>query len=584
MAEVRPSLAAQRRWMAHRRDENAPPATASVGVTASFTAEPLEAYVGAALLDGGIVADFAFAEYNQIREVCFDPTAALGRLDFLCVLWRIEDMFGRALAKAVDGDGSAMSDVADAAAELGQAVADAARAASCSFVVSTPPFPRPVGIDLLDSLVGIRLGRAHAAAVDAFVSAVGDAPVVWADLNAWQLSLGVERSHDVVKALVYRQPFTTEFWHLMGDNLGAIIARQSQPTPKCVVLDCDNTLWGGVIGEDGIGGIALGSNFPGSGFQEFQRVLKSLKNRGVLLAIASKNNPKEVDDVFAQHDDMVLTADDIAVWRVNWGPKSQSLREIAAEINIGLDSLVMIDDSNYELAEIANSVPEVRRLQVPEETGLLPDLIPSSGLFRNMKVSAEDLARTDMIRQESQRRHASTAMSREEFLASLDLQVDYIEVGDNHVGRVSQLTNKTNQFNVTTIRRTEADIRDLVASDHHLVRAIRVTDKFGDYGLVGVAIIDTAQPVWAIDTFLMSCRVLSRGIETAFLGSLVTEAAEHGAQGLTARYVATAKNVLVADLFPRHGFTETSPDSGEYRAELGDVTPVPDYLKVSRSS
>jgi FkbH-like protein len=576
MSDLAQPLAVQRRWSAHRPQDR--PSGLAIGVAASFTAQPLEPFIGVPLLDAGIEAGLHFAEYNQIREVCFDPVAALGPIDRLIILWRIEDMYGAALQRAVAGEAGALGDLGEAAAELGSAVGRAAREASFSFVVSVPPFPRPIGTDLLDSVVGLRLGRAHARVVDSFLEAVGDAPVRWADLNAWQLAMGVEQSHDVVKALVYRQPYTTRFWHAMGGHLADIVLRESRPAPKCVVLDGDNTLWGGVVGEEGVGGIELGSAFPGSGYQGFQQSLRSLKDRGVLLAIASKNNPQEVDDVFTQHDDMVLRLEDIAAWRVNWNPKSQSLREIAAELNIGTDALVMIDDSHYELAEIANALPEVRRLQVPEEVGLLPDLIASSGLFRNMSLSAEDLSRTDMIRQESARQQAAGAMSREEFLSSLELVIDYIEVGEEHVGRVAQLTNKTNQFNLTTIRRTEAEIRSLVASDDHLVRAIRVADKFGDYGLVGVGILETTGLDWSIDTLLMSCRVLSRGIETAFLARLVEEASRHGARGLVGRYVPTAKNVLVQDLYPRHGFTEVSP--GEFRAELTDITPQPDYVTV----
>jgi FkbH-like protein len=573
-----PALDAQRRWLAHVRDDAACP-NVVVGVAASFTAQPLEPFVGVRLLDAGVVAQFAHADYNQIHQVCYDPVGALGAVDYLVVLWRIEDMFPAALERALDGDAKAIADLSDAAAELGRTVGAAARAASFSFIVSVPPFPRPVGADLLDSVVGIRLGRAHAAATDAFLAAVGDAPVRWADLNAWQLAEGIDASHDVVKAMVYKQPYNTSFWYAIGNHIGDIVLRESRPTPKCIVLDCDNTLWGGVVGEDGLGGIELGSAFPGSGYQGFQKVLKSLKQRGVLLAIASKNNPKEVDDVFTQHDDMVLTKDDIAVWRVNWSPKSQSLREIAAELNIGIDALVMIDDSHYELAEIENGAPEVHRLQVPEEVGLLPDLIPSSGLFRNMKVSAEDLARTDMIRQEAARKTASDAMSREEFLASLELALDYIEVGEEHIGRVAQLTNKTNQFNLTTIRRTEAEIRALVSSDDYVVRAMRVSDKFGDYGLVGVAILEAAGEEWQIDTLLMSCRVLSRGIETAFLATLAGEAAGRGAKALIGRYVPTLKNPLVKDLYPQHGFSPTGVD-GEFRAEIDQIEPAPDFVKV----
>jgi FkbH-like protein len=577
MSDLSQPAAAQRRWFAHQR-ETTRQADLSVGVAASFTAQPLEPFLGAALLEADVVASFRFAEYNQIHEVCYDPTGVLGNLDVLIIAWRLEDLLGGPLERAVAGAATAIGEIADAAAVLGSTIGRAASDAGFTFVVSVPPFPRPIGVDLIDSVVGLRLARAHAVAVEAFLGGVGAAPVRWADLNAWQLAMGIEQSHDVLKAMVYRQPYTTRFWHAMGGHIADIVLRESRPAPKCVVLDCDNTLWGGVVGEDGVGGIELGSAFPGSGYQGLQKAVRALKDRGVLLAIASKNNPQEVDDVFAQHDEMVLRAEDISVWRVNWNPKSQSLREIADELNIGIDSLVMIDDSDYELAEIGNGVPEVRLLQVPDEVGLLPDLVASSGLFRNMSVSAEDLSRTDMIRQESARKQAASAMTREEFLASLELVVDYIEVREEHVGRVAQLTNKTNQFNVTTIRRTEAEIRALLASDDHLIRAIRVTDKFGDYGLVGAAILETGDPEWVVDTFLMSCRVLSRGIETAFIASLVTEAGQRGAKALAGRYVPTPKNVLVQDLYPRHGFHPVG--TGEFRAELADITPTPDHVTV----
>lgn len=579
MSDARTALEAQRRWLAHRAGDAPPAPDTVIGVAASFTAQPLEAYLGERLLDSGVVAEFAFAEYNNIQQVCFDPTATLGAIDHLVVLWRLEDMFGTSVERFVGGDLPAFGEVVEAVAQLGQLIAATAAASSFTVVVSVPPFPRPIGTDLLDSAVGPGLALLHAAALDAFLRALEGSKARLADLNAWQLAMGVERSHDVVKAMAYKQPYTSAFWHVMGGHLADILLRESRPAPKCIVLDCDNTLWGGVIGEDGLGGIELGSTFPGSGYLGFQKVLKALKNRGVLLAIASKNNPAEVDLVFDQHDDMVLSRADIAAWRVNWNPKSISLSEIAGELNIGLDSLVMIDDSDYELAEIANGAPDVRRLQVPDEVGLLPDLIGSSGLFRNLRVSSEDLARTDMMRQEAARKQAAaTAMTRDEFLATLELVLDYIDVREEHVGRVAQLTNKTNQFNLTTIRRSEAEIRALIASEDHVVRAIRVSDKFGDYGLVGVAILVAGDGEWEIDTLLMSCRVLSRGIETAFMSSLAEEAAGRGAKAFIGRYAPTPKNALVAELYPQLGFTETEP--GRFRAELGDIVACPSYVTV----
>ena len=345
------------------------------------------------------------------------------------------------------------------------------------------------------------------------------------------------------------------------------------------MLDADNTLWGGVIGEDGIGGIQLGSAFPGSAYVEFQRALKRLRDRGVLLAVASKNDPREVDDVFASHDEMVLTSDDIAVWQVNWLSKSQSIEAIAKELNIGVDAMVFVDDSDYELAEVASQVPDVIRLQVPEEVALLPDLLADSGLFRNLQVTSEDLARTEMIIQERDRRSVESTMSREEFLVSLELVLNYFQVADEHVGRVAQLTNKTNQFNLTTVRRSEADVRALLADPSYALRAIRVSDKFGDYGLVGVAILRVDGQRAEIDTLLMSCRVLGRGIETGLLAKLAETAKDRGATEIVGRYLPTPKNSQVADLYPRHGFSPTG-EEGVYVAAVTDVPGVPDHLTM----
>ncbi len=570
------SRGGQRRWLAHRRDRSAEP-TMRVGVSASFTAEPLEAFLGVRLLDAGEDPAFSFADYNQIHQVCFDPVGMLGPVDVAVVLWRIEDVFGADVQRLLSEDaGGAFGSIVAAAEDLGRTLADFARTAGHPVLVAAPPAIAPIGVDLADSAVTVGLGRLHSAASLAFTDALQGSPARVVDLAAWERSMATGDVHDPVKWMAYRQPYTTAFWSLLGRHLGDVIVRETSPTPKCVVLDGDNTLWGGVIGEDGIGGIELSSAFPGIAYQEFQRVLKGLRNRGVLLAVASKNNHDDVIEVFRTHDDMVLSESDIAVWRVNWGLKSQSIREIAEELNIGEDALVLIDDSHYELAEVQASLPHVRCLQVPEEIAELPGLIADSGLFRNMRVSAEDLQRTEMILSEQARKDQGSSMTREAFLSSLGLVVDYFEVADEHVGRVAQLTNKTNQFNLTTVRRTEADVRGLVASDDHLVRAIRVSDKFGDYGLVGVAVLRRQGEVWDIDTLLMSCRVLGRGIETAFIARLAEDVVKDGGERITASYIPTPKNVIVADLYPRHGFTEEAP--GRYSASASAVTAAPTHI------
>jgi FkbH-like protein len=569
-------LDGQRRWLAHRRERSVEP-TLRVGVSASFTAEPLEPFLGGRLLDAGEEPAFSFADYNQIHQVCFDPEGMLGSVDVAVILWRIEDVFAADLHRLLEqGVGEAAGSIVTGAAELGRAVSDFARAAGYPVLVGAPPAIAPIGVDVLDSAVTVGLGRLHAAASGAFLQALEGSPARVVDLAAWERSAGTDDLHDPVKWVAYKQPYTSFFWSRLGRHLGDVIVREKSPPPKCLVLDADNTLWGGVIGEDGIGGIELSSAFPGIAFQEFQRVLKGLRNRGVLLAMASKNNHDDVLEVFRTHDDMVLSVEDIAIWRVNWGPKSQNIREIAAELNIGEDALVLIDDSHYELAEVQASLPHVRCLQVPEEIAELPGLIAGSGLFRNMRVSAEDLQRTEMILSEQARKDQGSSMTREEFLTSLGLVVDYFEVADEHVGRVAQLTNKTNQFNLTTVRRSEADVRTLLASNDHLVRAIRVSDKFGDYGLVGVAVLQRLDDTWDIETLLMSCRVLGRGIETAFIARLAEDVVAAGGERITARYVPTAKNVIVADLYARHGFRDEG--TGRFAAPACAVTAAPAHI------
>jgi FkbH-like protein len=574
-----PVLAAQKRWLAHRRDRDAT-ASVTVGVAASFTAEPLEPFLGGRLLDAGEVPAFRFAGYNQLHQVCFDPHTMLGPVDVIVVLWRVEDVLAADLHRFLDtGDGSAASALVAGSAELGRAVADLAARAGRPVLASTPPALAPVGVDLVDSSVTVMLGRVHAACSNAFLDALEGSPARVVDLAAWERAAGAD-VHDLVKWVAYKQPYTGRFWLQLGGHLGDAIAREKTPPPKCVVLDADNTLWGGVIGEDGIGGIELSSAFPGIAFQEFQRVLKGLRHRGVLLAVASKNNHDDVVEVFTGHDDMVLSVDDIAVWRVNWGPKSQSLREIAVELNIGEDALVFVDDSHYELAEVRASLPHVRCLQVPEEVAELPALLPASGLFRNLQVSAEDLKRTEMILSQQARKDVGSGLSREQFLASLELVVEYFEVTEEHVGRVAQLTNKTNQFNLTTIRRTEADVRTLMGSPDHLLRAIRVSDRFGEYGLVGVAVLERSTgDDWVIETLLMSCRVLGRGIESTFIARLTDDAVAAGAKRIVGRHAPTQKNVIVADLYPRHGFTRES--DGVFVAGPAEVALAPSHVAVA---
>ena len=570
-------------WRSHvaERDLDGRPVL-NVGVTASFTAEPLAPYLGTALLDGGIEAEIEFADFNQIPQVCLDPEAHLPGADVIVVLWRIEDIMANLLDSALaTRGGDALVSMVNEAEMIGAMVAQLTQTHDGPVLVSTPSQPVGFGIDPSDDVEARALRTWRQGIETAFIDAATSGvklPIV-VDLAAAQQSVGIVPSFDERKWQMYRQPFAEELWAELAGRIAAANERLHTPPPKVLALDCDNTLWGGIVGEDGLGGIELGQAFPGSAFRDFQIAAKRLREQGILLAIVSKNELADVEEVFESHDDMVLKPDDIAAWRVNWEPKPDNLASIADELNLGIDSFVFVDDSDHEIASVRSRLPMVTALQVPEEPAELPSLLARSGLFRSRSVSAEDRQRTEMMLAERARTSERSEMSQEEFLASLGLWVEVFDVGTEQLGRTAQLINKTNQFNLTTRRRTESEVAMLLDSDDHRVVAMRVGDRFGDYGITGVAVVERGEDTSSIDTFLMSCRVLGRGVETAFLHKLVDGERDQGAALVTGQYLATQKNAQVADFYERNGFSPTA-EAGEFEVSATEGPTPPPHLEL----
>ncbi|MCB1590837.1 MAG: HAD-IIIC family phosphatase, partial [Alphaproteobacteria bacterium] len=344
--------------------------------------------------------------------------------------------------------------------------------------------------------------------------------------------------------------------------------------------DADNTLWGGIIGEDGIGGIEIGNDFPGLAFRDFQKYAHYLQKQGVMLAIASKNNEEDVVEVLDRHDAMVLKREHFSAMEINWVSKVEGLKNIARKLNIGLDALVFVDDNRKEIGEVQERLPEVTCFLVPEELAEYPGLLRNCGLFDIGEVTKEDRERTKMMAQEAARKQDSEQVSEEEFRAALGLKVKVFEVQGQHLARTTQLINKTNQFNLTTIRRTQEEVKALCDSQDSLVLATEIEDRYGEYGLVGVAILKAGQKgSWDIDTLLMSCRVLGRGADTAFISQIVSASAQRGAKILRGRYLPTQKNRMVEDLYPRHGFEKAGEEGVWTISASADAVAYPDYIE-----
>lgn len=341
-------------------------------------------------------------------------------------------------------------------------------------------------------------------------------------------------------------------------------------TKKCLVIDLDNTLWGGVVGEDGVDGIQLGPNYPGSAFVEFQRLILDLYRRGVILAIASKNNPADVDAVFLSHPFMMIRKEHFAEMEIHWNPKSDSLKRIAKRLNIGLDHMVFVDDNPAECEQVRRELPMVTVIHLPGRPELYVETLCAEGLFDVLGLSDEDRRRGQLYQQRAQAETMLSASSNiEDYYRDLAMTLSIAPVDQASLARAAQLTQKTNQFNLTTIRYSEAELAKRIADPHWLAITVGVRDRFGDNGIVGVMMARAAEDHLDIDTFLLSCRVIGRAVESAMLAHLCDVAQARGLKKLCGRVVPTDKNVPVRDLFEKHGFSKQSEDkSGSTNWEL----------------
>lgn len=341
----------------------------------------------------------------------------------------------------------------------------------------------------------------------------------------------------------------------------AVAAALRGYTKKGLVVDLDNTLWGGVVAEDGVSGLAIGGGYPGNIYLELQRVIRALQERGVILAINSKNNEADAWEPFRQREEMRLRPEHFSAWRMNWRDKATNLREIAQELNLGMDSLVVLDDSPVERNWMESMLPEAHILHAEDPLEMVR-LLSSSMLFDGLEISQEDRARTQSYTAAAQRRTAQAAApTLEGFLAQLAVAVAVFQPQESQWGRVAQLTQKTNQFNLTTRRYTQEQLRMMCADDKVKILCCSVRDRFADEGIVGVVVLRKQEHLCVIDSFLLSCRVLGRGVERALLWAACQCATQWGGERIVGEHRCSEKNGQTARFFPEQGFELVSEDS-----------------------
>jgi FkbH-like protein len=514
----------------------------SVVIAATFTAEPVASSLKLWSAAFGVPVRVEFAGYNQVPQELLG-SASLFRQNTTglnVVLTRPEDLLNNPCAA-----GAGLAD------SLLDAIERFARDANGTLVVATlPPLVSQFttadrsAVETLRARWRQRLSEFDGVELVDFsdvVEQIGIAAAGRSDLEA-----------------VARSPYSPKVYQELGIVLARLVRRRRVAPAKVLALDADGVLWGGVLAEDGHDGIQIGPDHPGRSFQLFQQQILQLKQRGVLLVLVSRNVEEDVFRVLDEHPGMLLRREDITAARINWRPKSENLRELAAELGLGLDSFVFVDDDMANRLEVGQHAPQVTVLPLPANPALYCQTLSQLWRFDTPRVTDEDRLRSVMMRQEQQRQHERESTGDlESYLHSLQIRVRMREAGPADLPRVAQLTQKTNQFNLSLRRRNLTEIKAL--GPRSTIYVVEASDKFGDYGLVGVAILiaDESQLDHVeLDTLLMSCRALGRGVEEATLHGLASAATTHGGRWLIAPFVTGPRNQPALAFLQRSGWSE----------------------------
>ena len=373
-------------------------------------------------------------------------------------------------------------------------------------------------------------------------------------------------SGDIKISIEYIPKFVNE---LMG-----YVFAISGITKKCIVLDLDNTLWGGVIGEDG-----LGDNPIGRSFVEFQKRLLALNKRGIILAINSKNNFDDAIEVIQKHPNMILKEENFACVKINWDDKVVNLQKIAEELNIGLDSMVFFDDDPINQEYVKESLPGVLVVDLPKDSSQYPQIITEMKEFNVLKITEEDTKRSDMYLGQKKRKELENKVGDfNEFLKQMNIEVNVQKANSFSIPRISQLTLKTNQFNLTTRRYQEEEVSKFSSSEDKIVECVKVSDKFGDNGITGTYIIEKKDnDEWIIDTFLLSCRIMGRGVEEIMMNQIIEKARSSGIKKIKGEFIPTAKNKPAENFYEKLGFKKKDEF---WVFNTDDIIEKPEHIKV----
>jgi len=566
------------RWrnrLTHRAPRPAPPRTVKVALLGSATTELLAQPLALAIETTGLGAEIRETPFNTFAKemmVADSDTAAFGP-DVAVVVTSPSAIPG--WPSLDDGDDAVASLVEKTAEHFGALCRALHQNAGCDIVFANfhrPP-TRPYGT------AGTRLAGEPGNFIRALNHELArrlPAYVHIHDVEALAAQHGVLRWFDPRFWHHAKQPVSFDCLVPYVRNVGQMIGALYGRAAKCVVVDLDNTLWGGVVGDDGVENVHIGEGDPlGEAFKALQEYLLRLKDRGLLLAVCSKNEDHNARAPFRERPEMVLRESDFAAFVANWLPKSQNLRTIATSLNLGLDSLVLVDDNPAEREEVRQGAPEVRVVELSDDPADYPRLLDRTGWLDIVSLSAEDRKRAKLYQQNLEREQLrSSAGDYEAYLRSLEQRAVIGPFEEPHLPRITQLTNKTNQFNLTTRRMSASEIEQVKTSKQHLTAYVRLADRFGDNGLISVLVGRRENRTLWIDNWLMSCRVFGRGVEKMLCNWVVARARTAGIERIRGVYLPTAKNGLVREHYSSMGFTRV--DAPEQQGEQWELC-IEDY-------
>jgi FkbH-like protein len=558
-----------------------------VAVLTNYTAAPLIPFLKTQALPSGLQLTTYEPGFDQWMPELLDANSGLRRFDpEVVILDLLVDTIAPALTRSfLSLDGAAVD---RAIADIVDAVSAAVRSlrgwSKARVLIHLPPQPMAPALGILDAEAG-----GQKAAFERLQAAIRagcrglDACCV--DTDRLVADVGVDNWRDARMWEMAKVPYATAAWRRIADEQVRYLRALTGRVRKVLVLDADDTLWGGVLGERGEHGIDLGETYPGSGFVKFQTAIAELRRRGVILALNSSNDADEVRQVMQRHPAMVLRPDEFSASRINWSDKAQNMIEIAEELNVALDSLVFVDNSDAECARLRQALPEVMTLQVRGEPAGFADWLLRLGVFDSLVYTEEDRNRADMYRGEVQRtRHRASVASIEDYLASLDMALSVERVSANSLARAADLTQRTNQFNMTTRRRTVAEIEQWLNGNEHEAFVFSLTDRFGAQGIIGFAALRFEGGDADITDFLISCRVLKRTVEFAMLAAVVAQARERGATRVIAEYRQSARNAPFGGFYAAAGLRQFEADDRSVRYETNDALPFPPHVAIRKPS